>query len=197
MREAGTGARGWISSGRLAVAIRAPARPRRRGGRATAPRALCLALVAAGALAPRTAHAQLDAFRRWFGLDHAAEAFSGDLDGMVERRRIRMLVVPSRTFYFVDQGTQRGLSYDLGQAFEKELLQVLHRLSADRGRPGRARARQAGLAGGVNEAKVRRGSPPARARGAQRSARPRPPRRSPLRPADRPGARPRAPLRRS
>lgn len=49
------------------------------------------------------------------------ERWSGDLDGMIERRRIRMLVVPSRTFYFVDKGQQRGLSYDQGRAFEDEL----------------------------------------------------------------------------
>src|SRR5262245_25797386 len=45
----------------------------------------------------------------------------GDLDGMLERRRVRVLVVPSRTFYFVDKGTQRGLAYDQGRAFEEEL----------------------------------------------------------------------------
>jgi membrane-bound lytic murein transglycosylase MltF len=32
-----------------------------------------------------------------------------------------MLVVPSRTFYFVDKGQQRGLSYDQGRTFEEEL----------------------------------------------------------------------------
>jgi membrane-bound lytic murein transglycosylase MltF len=47
----------------------------------------------------------------------------GDLDGMLERRRIRVLVVPSRTFYFVDKGTQRGLAHDQGKAFEEELNQ--------------------------------------------------------------------------
>ena len=89
--------------------------------------ALLLGLLAAAALRPGTAHAQLDTMRRWLGLEHATGAFTGDLDGMVERRRIRILVVPSRTFYFVDKGTQRGVSYDLGQAFGKELNQKLGR----------------------------------------------------------------------
>jgi membrane-bound lytic murein transglycosylase MltF len=40
---------------------------------------------------------------------------------MIERRQIRILVVPSRTFYFVDKGTQRGLSHDLGRALEAEI----------------------------------------------------------------------------
>ena len=49
----------------------------------------------------------------------------GDLDGMIARRRVRMLVVPSRTFYFVDRGRQLGLSYDRGMAFEDELNRKL------------------------------------------------------------------------
>src|SRR5215510_6180044 len=95
-----------------------PAMPGRRLG---------LVLLAAAALAPGTARAQLDSVRRWLGLEHATQAYTGDLDGMVERRRVRILVVPSRTFYFVDKGTQRGFSYDLGQAFGQELNQKLGR----------------------------------------------------------------------
>jgi membrane-bound lytic murein transglycosylase MltF len=38
---------------------------------------------------------------------------------MVEKRRIRAMVVYSKTFYFLDQGHQRGLSYDLLKEFEK------------------------------------------------------------------------------
>jgi membrane-bound lytic murein transglycosylase MltF len=73
------------------------------------------------ALAPRSAEAQLDTMRRWLGMERAQREWTGDLDGMLERREIRILVVPSRTFYFVDKGTQRGISYDLGQALGKEL----------------------------------------------------------------------------
>ena len=51
----------------------------------------------------------------------AFQPFTGDYDAMVERRRIRVLVVPSRTFYFVDGGTQRGLAYDQGRAFEDQI----------------------------------------------------------------------------
>ncbi len=80
-----------------------------------------LLLFALLALAPRGAEAQLDTVRRWLGLERAQREWTGDLDGMLERRQIRILVVPSRTFYFVDKGTQRGISYDLGQALGKEL----------------------------------------------------------------------------
>src|SRR4029077_19886702 len=46
---------------------------------------------------------------------------TGDLDGMIERRVIRALVVYSKTYYFVDKGTQRGIAYDGLKLFEDEL----------------------------------------------------------------------------
>jgi membrane-bound lytic murein transglycosylase MltF len=48
-------------------------------------------------------------------------SFTGDLDEMVAKRRIRVLVVYSKTLYFVDRGRQRGATYDLGRAFEDDL----------------------------------------------------------------------------
>ena len=45
----------------------------------------------------------------------------GDLDGMIERRMIRVLVVYSKTLYFFDKGAQRGASHDVFKAFEDEL----------------------------------------------------------------------------
>jgi len=49
----------------------------------------------------------------------------GDFDGMAKRRQIRALVVYSKTFYFLDQGQQRGLSYDQLKEFEKYINQKL------------------------------------------------------------------------
>ena len=43
----------------------------------------------------------------------------GDFDKMAEKRQIRVLVVYSKTFYFLDRGRQRGISYDLLKEFEK------------------------------------------------------------------------------
>ena len=43
----------------------------------------------------------------------------GDFDGMLKSRIIRVLVVYNKTFYFVDQGRQRGISHDLLKEFEK------------------------------------------------------------------------------
>jgi membrane-bound lytic murein transglycosylase MltF len=54
-------------------------------------------------------------------LQQFGERWTGDLDGMIKRRRIRALVVYSKTFYFVDRGTQRGASYDAVRAFEDDL----------------------------------------------------------------------------
>jgi len=55
----------------------------------------------------------------------ANRPWKGDLDGMIERRLIRVLVVPSRTNYFVDKGVQKGATYDLVRQFEDDLNQKL------------------------------------------------------------------------
>jgi len=47
--------------------------------------------------------------------------WKGDLDGMVKRRMIRVLTPYSKTHYFIDQGVQRGVTYDALKQFEDEL----------------------------------------------------------------------------
>jgi membrane-bound lytic murein transglycosylase MltF len=47
------------------------------------------------------------------------EPWIGDFDKMTERRQIRVLVTYSKTFYFLDRGQQRGITYDLLEEFEK------------------------------------------------------------------------------
>jgi len=49
----------------------------------------------------------------------------GDLDGMIKRRAIRILVPYSRTFYFADRGTQHGLTYEAFRLFEDDLNKKL------------------------------------------------------------------------
>jgi membrane-bound lytic murein transglycosylase MltF len=44
-----------------------------------------------------------------------------DLDAMVERRVLRLLVTFSSTSYFVDRGRQGGMTYDAGRLLEDEL----------------------------------------------------------------------------
>jgi len=59
--------------------------------------------------------------------DVTLQKFIGDLDGMIERRLIRVLVTYSKTHYFVDKGTQRGLTYDFGRLFEDNLNKKLEK----------------------------------------------------------------------
>jgi membrane-bound lytic murein transglycosylase MltF len=47
--------------------------------------------------------------------------WTGDLDGMIKRRMIRVLVPYSKTHYFIDRGVQRGVTYDALKLFEDEL----------------------------------------------------------------------------
>ncbi len=47
--------------------------------------------------------------------------WTGDLDGLVERRTLRMLVTTNATNYFVDLGKQGGVTYEAGRLLEKEL----------------------------------------------------------------------------
>src|SRR4051812_28173122 len=49
--------------------------------------------------------------------------FTGDLDALIARRVIRVAVPFNRTFYFVDNGVQRGLAYEYVKLFESELNQ--------------------------------------------------------------------------
>jgi membrane-bound lytic murein transglycosylase MltF len=72
--------------------------------------AVLLCLTAAAAAAQRTQQGEL------ISLD---EKWLGDFGGMAKRREIRVLVVYSKTFYFLDQGRQRGATYELLKQFEK------------------------------------------------------------------------------
>jgi membrane-bound lytic murein transglycosylase MltF len=47
--------------------------------------------------------------------------WTGDLDALMGRRLIRVLLVYSKTFYFVDRGRQRGATYDFVRAFDEDL----------------------------------------------------------------------------
>jgi membrane-bound lytic murein transglycosylase MltF len=49
--------------------------------------------------------------------------WTGYFDKMVERRMIRVLVPYSRTLYFIDKGTQRGLTAELALDFERYINQ--------------------------------------------------------------------------
>jgi len=67
---------------------------------------------------------QLSSFDPEIALDRK---WTGDLDGMVDRLSIRALVAYSKTFYFLDGATQRGLSYEALTEFEDFLNKQLGR----------------------------------------------------------------------
>jgi membrane-bound lytic murein transglycosylase MltF len=52
-----------------------------------------------------------------------AKQWTGDLDGMLKRRTIRVVVSYSKTQYYVSKGVQYGISYEGGRAFEKYINQ--------------------------------------------------------------------------
>jgi len=47
--------------------------------------------------------------------------WTGDFDGMVKRRRIRILTPYSKTHYFIDKGVQYGIVYDAGVKLEQAI----------------------------------------------------------------------------
>jgi membrane-bound lytic murein transglycosylase MltF len=55
------------------------------------------------------------------GLSLERTPFKGDLDGMIKRRIIRVLVPHSKTTYFVERGQPRGVAYEAFKAYEEEL----------------------------------------------------------------------------
>ncbi len=54
-------------------------------------------------------------------MDHIMQPQKGDLPDMINRRAIRVLTTYSKTFFFIDKGTQRGAAHDLFIALEKDL----------------------------------------------------------------------------
>jgi membrane-bound lytic murein transglycosylase MltF len=73
------------------------------------------------------------------GTEAIPQAVHGDLDEMVKRRLVRIGVTFNRTFYFIDKGMQRGVSYEYAQARRGTAEQV----QEDRYRQQGARGRRA------------------------------------------------------
>lgn len=51
-------------------------------------------------------------------LEPFTKAWSGDLDGILERRVVRILTVYQLGSYFLDGPVQKGMTYDLAKMFE-------------------------------------------------------------------------------
>ena len=65
---------------------------------------------------------ETDAFIQQWQLD---EKWKGDFDGMVERRKIRVLVAHNKLMFFFDKGRIRGVSYEAFREFEKYINKKL------------------------------------------------------------------------
>ncbi len=61
-----------------------------------------------------------------------ARPWTGDFDGMVERRRLRILAPYSRTLYMVDKGAQYGIAQEFAVLLEQTLNKQLKTRNANR-----------------------------------------------------------------
>jgi len=74
---------------------------------------------------PASAIIEMDeSSEREFGL---TREWTGDLDGMIDRRFIRVLVVFSKTNYYLDGPQTRGVTYELMKQFEEQINKKLER----------------------------------------------------------------------
>ena len=89
--------------------------------------AVVAAISCLGAIA--SAQAPTEKGRLGLTLAQITTPWTGDLDGMVERRMVRVLTAYNKTQYFIDRGTPRGTAYDQGRLLEEELNRTL-------GKPG-------------------------------------------------------------
>jgi membrane-bound lytic murein transglycosylase MltF len=64
-------------------------------------------------------------------LSYVNNKWTGDFEGMRKRRMIRALVVYSRTHFFLDKGSKRGVAYDALMGFEKVLNKKLKTKSSE------------------------------------------------------------------
>lgn len=54
-------------------------------------------------------------------IDAIVSKWTGDLDGMLEKGMIRVLVVPSKMMYHIEKGKKSGIFYELVTGFEKSI----------------------------------------------------------------------------
>jgi len=84
---------------------------------------------AANFAAPRTGRSTFDVGAPLFltgqALPVSYEHWTGDLDGMIKRRKIRALVVYSKSGFFYDQGRPQGIFFEALQEFERTLNREL------------------------------------------------------------------------
>jgi membrane-bound lytic murein transglycosylase MltF len=87
--------------------------------------AAALALATAAAAQPARPAAKGAAATPETARATVARLYTGDLDGMIARRLVRILVPYSKTYYFVDRAKQRGMAHDVARMMEDDLNKKL------------------------------------------------------------------------
>ena len=83
------------------------------------------ALAVLSVAASAGAQAPTEKGRTGLDLTRILAKWTGDLDGMQQRRTIRVLTTYNRTLYFIDQGTERGTAADQGRLLETEINKTM------------------------------------------------------------------------
>ena len=86
---------------------------------------LAITLLTTALAVPLPAQAPTERGHTGLSIDLITSKWTGDFDGMVERRIIRVLTAHNKTLYFIDRGTERGMSADQGRLLEAELNKTL------------------------------------------------------------------------
>ena len=74
-----------------------------------------------------TSHKSLEELQEALGIPGLSEPWTGDLDGMKQRRLIRVLTVYGLPRYFLDGAREQGLAFELFKMFEKFVNQRLEK----------------------------------------------------------------------
>lgn len=82
---------------------------------------LFISTVYAAPAQEKTADPQDESPTLAMNVDDMLQPWKGDLPGMLDRRVIRVLTTYSKTFFFIDKGTQRGATHDIFMEFERNL----------------------------------------------------------------------------
>jgi membrane-bound lytic murein transglycosylase MltF len=82
---------------------------------------LALTAFACAAVAPPAAGQKQQAAPEEELIARVSRPWTGDLDGMIERRTVRALVSPSRMEYWIERGRESGAEHELLAKFEEEL----------------------------------------------------------------------------
>jgi membrane-bound lytic murein transglycosylase MltF len=96
-----------------------------RAGRSIAAGLIAFAVATATAAPTQPSHEAKVFHDDTTKLQVGTRQWKGDFDGMKKRHIIRALVPYSKTFYYVEKGRQRGISYEVFQAFEDDLNKKL------------------------------------------------------------------------